>query len=171
MNGVHIRTIVPSDNIALAHIVRNTLAEFGLNKPGTVYYDDTTDHLFELFQTPRSIYYVAERDNKLLGGSGIFPSNGLPPDVCELVKMYLVPEARGLGLGQELIRRSIDFARSAGYKKIYLETMPELKKALSVYEKFGFEYLTGPMGDTGHYGCDRWMLLDVTRSALPRTPD
>lgn len=158
---IQIRTILPSDNIHLAHIVRNTLAEFGLDRPGTVYFDDSTDHLFELFQTPRSIYYVAQQDDKLLGGAGIYPSNGLPPHICELVKMYLIPEARGLGLGKQLIGRSIDFARSAGYKQIYLETMPELKKALTVYEKFGFKYLDGPMGNTGHYGCDRWMLLDI----------
>ncbi|HEX6180564.1 MAG TPA: GNAT family N-acetyltransferase [Chitinophagaceae bacterium] len=157
----HIRTIRPSDNSSLANIVRNTLAEFGLDKPGTVYYDDSTDHLFELFQTPRSTYFVAEQNGEILGGAGIFPSNGLPPDVCELVKMYLVPGARGMGLGRELIRRSIDYAKSAGYKQVYLETMPELKKALSVYEKFGFRFLDGPMGNTGHYGCDRWMLLDV----------
>ena len=31
---------------------------------------------------------------------------------------------------------------------------------MKVYEKFGFKYLDGPMGNTGHYGCDRWMLLD-----------
>ena len=43
-------------------------------------------------------------------------------------------------------------------KKIYLETMPELKQALSVYEKFGFEYLKGPMGNSGHTGCSLWML-------------
>lgn len=161
MDGIHIRTIVPSDNTALARIVRNTLAEFGLDRPGTVYYDDTTDHLYELFQTSRSIYYVAEKDSTLLGGAGIFPSDGLSPDTCELVKMYLIPAARGSGLGKELIRRSIDFARSAGYRHVYLETMPELKKALSVYEKFGFRYLDGPMGNTGHFGCDRWMLLDL----------
>ena len=161
MNGIHIRTIIPSDNINLARIVRSTLAEFGLDKPGTVYYDDSTDHLFELFQEPRSVYYVAEQDGQLLGGAGIYPSSGLPPDTCELVKMYLVPAARGMGLGQDLIRRSIDFAKTADYHYIYLETMPELRKALSVYEKFGFKYLDGPMGNTGHYHCDRWMLLEL----------
>ena len=36
--------------------------------------------------------------------------------------------------------------------------MPELKQALSVYEKFGFEYLKGPMGNSGHTGCSLWML-------------
>mgnify|MGYP003577221564 CR=1 FL=1 len=47
------------------------------------------------------------------------------------------------------------------FKKIYLETMPELKQALSVYEKFGFEYLKGPMGNSGHTGCSLWMLKQL----------
>src|ERR1700754_263775 len=99
MSDFHIRTIEPADNPALAVIVRNTLAEFGANKPGTVYYDPTTDHLFELFQKPRSTYFVALQNGQLMGGAGIFPSDGLPDDTCELVKMYLVPAARGKGLG------------------------------------------------------------------------
>ena len=161
MNGITIRTILPADNKPLATIIRNTLTEFGVNKPGTVFDDPTTDHLFELFQKEHSIYYVAERNHHLVGGAGIYPSNGLPPGVCELVKMYLVPEARGLGLGQQLITKCIEFARSAGYRQVYLESFPELSKALRVYEKFGFRYLDGPMGDTGHYACDRWMLLEL----------
>jgi len=160
MENVFIRTIQPNDNTALAKIVRNTLAEFGANHPGTVFYDPTTDHLFELFQQERSIYYVALVNNEIVGGAGIFPSNGLPADTCELVKMYLLPQARGLGLGRELIKRSLAFAQQAGYKKVYLESMPELTKALGIYEKFGFKYLNGPMGNTGHHGCEKWMLLE-----------
>ena len=162
MQNVIIRNIQPSDNPALAAIVRNTLAEFGANRPGTVYYDPTTDDLYNLFQKERSIYYVAELNNHIVGGAGVYPSNGLPADTCELVKMYLLPPARGLGLGKELINRSLAFARKSGYKKVYLESMPELRQALSVYEKFGFKYLDGPMGNTGHFGCDRWMLLEFT---------
>src|SRR5687767_2664786 len=99
MSNINIRRIEPADNKELAVIVRSSLAEFGANKPGTVYYDDTTDHLFELFQEPGSMYYVAEQDGQLLGGAGIFPSTGLPQGTGELVKMYLKPEARGKGLG------------------------------------------------------------------------
>jgi putative acetyltransferase len=160
METVFIRTIQPEDNPALAKIVRDTLAEFGANHPGTVYYDPTTDHLFELFQQERSVYYVALINNEVVGGAGIFPSNGLPVDTSELVKMYLVPKARGLGLGKELIQRSLGFAKKSGYKNVYLESMPELTKALGIYEKFGFKYLNGPMGNTGHFGCDKWMLLE-----------
>jgi len=137
------------------------MAEFGVNRPGTVYFDPTTDHLYELFQQARSIYYVAELNNTIVGGAGIYPSDGLPTDVCELVKMYLRPAARGHGLGRELIAKCIAYARAVGYKQIYLETMPELKQALKVYEKFGWKYLEGPMGNTGHFGCDKWMLLEL----------
>ena len=158
---LHIRNILPSDNEALARVVRDTMAEFGVNRPGTVYFDPTTDHLYELFQTPRSTYFVAELNGVIVGGGGIYPSDGLPPNVCELVKMWLRPEARGIGLGRELITRCIEAAKATGYRQIYLETMPELKQALKVYEKFGFHYLDGPMGNTGHFGCDKWMLLDI----------
>ena len=156
--NVIIRKIQPTDNAALASIIRTSLAEFGANKPGTVYFDSTTDHLYEMFQEPGSAYFVAEQNGEVLGGAGIYPSEGLPPQTCELVKMYLLSEARGKGLGKLLIDKSIDFARRFGYTQVYIETMPELRKAVSIYEKFGFEYLNGPLGNTGHFGCDIWML-------------
>ena len=157
-NNITIRKIEFNDNKELASIVRTSLAEFGANKPGTVYYDDTTDHLYELFQQPGSVYYVAEPNGQLLGGAGIYPTEGLPEQTCELVKMYLRKEARGMGLGKLLIKKCLEFAKGFGYLQVYIETMPELRKAMTIYEKFGFEYLNGPLGNTGHYGCDVWML-------------
>src|SRR5690349_13812219 len=119
LENVTVRTIRQEDNDALAAIIRKTLEEFGANKPGTVYYDPTTDALFEFFDsTPGSVYFVAEKGGELLGGGGIFPSPGLPADTCELVKMYLLPEARGIGLGKKIIQACISFARAAGYKNI-----------------------------------------------------
>jgi putative acetyltransferase len=158
---VTIRPIAPSDNEPLARIIRAALEEFGAAKPGTVYFDPTTDALYELFRTPRSHYFVAEGKDGLLGGGGIFPTGGLSGDTCELVKMYLRPEARGLGLGRTLIEKSLKAAQEAGFKKVYLETMPELKNALVAYEKLGFKYLDGPMGDSGHFGCGLWMLKEL----------
>ena len=159
MEEIILRTIEEKDNAAIANVIRTTLAEFGANHPGTVYYDEATDFLFQLFnQTPRSIYFIAEKRGKVVGGGGIFPSAGLPDETCELVKMYLLPEVRSIGLGRRIIRECIAFAKKEGYQNIYLETMPELKKALSTYEKFGFEYIDHPMGNTGHFGCDLWML-------------
>lgn len=161
LSEVAIRSIQPTDNPALAAIVRNSLAEFGANKPGTVFYDPTTDDLYTLFQTPGSAYFVAEKDGIILGGGGIFPSQGLPEGTCELVKMYLAPAARNLGLGRQLIQLCMDQAKQLGYRKMYLETLPELSQAVRVYEKFGFQYLDGPLGNTGHFGCNVWMLKDL----------
>lgn len=159
--SITIRPIEPGDNPFLAVIIRDTLTEFGANHPGTVYYDDTTDSLFELFRQTGSAYFVAVKDNKIVGGGGIFPTAGLPADTCELVKMYLLPEARGTGLGRSLIEKSLAVAKEMGYKKVYLETMPELRQALNTYAKFGFTYLSGPMGNSGHTGCSLWMLKEL----------
>ena len=161
MKNILIRSIQPSDNPYLSKIVKDTLAEFGANHPGTVYYDATTDALYELFQTKGAGYFVAELDEQIVGGGGIYPTDGLPADTCELVKMYLLPQARGTGLGRTLIEKSLAFAKETGYKQVYLESMPELKQALKVYAKFGFEYLKGPMGNSGHTGCSLWMLRSL----------
>ena len=161
MKNILIRSIEPSDNAVLAKIVRDTLAEFGANHPGTVYYDATTDALYELFQKEGAGYFVAMIDDKVVGGGGIYPTEGLPADTCELVKMYLLPEARGVGIGRTLIEKNLSLAKEKGYHQVYLETMPELKQALNVYAKFGFEYLKGPMGNSGHTGCSLWMLKKI----------
>ena len=161
MNNIFIRNIQPADNPFLSKIVKNTLAEFGANRPGTVYYDPTTDALYELFQEKRAAYFVAELNGIIVGGGGIYPTDGLPSDTCELVKMYLLPQARGTGLGRILIEKSLAFAKKTGYKQVYLETMPELKQALNIYAKFGFQYLKGPMGNSGHTGCSLWMLKSL----------
>ena len=155
--NITIRPILPSDNAAIAHIVRTTLLEFGAARPGTVYYDESTDRLSEVFSTPGSIYYAADHQGAILGGAGIYPTDGLPSDTCELVKMYLQPDARGMGLGEKLMSECIDFAIGYGYKQIYLETMPELKQAIGLYEKVGFSRLSAPLGSSGHFGCGIWM--------------
>ena len=156
--NIKIRSINSTDNKPLAGIIRSTLAEFGANHPGTVYFDSATDSLSELFGKDRSTYFVAEINGDVVGGGGIFPTDGLPDGTCELVKMYLLPEARGKGLGRTIIEHCLKSAGEYGFRYIYLESMPELKQALSIYEKFGFEYLTAPIGNTGHFGCDLWML-------------
>ncbi|MBJ6146246.1 GNAT family N-acetyltransferase [Hymenobacter sp. BT559] len=159
---ITIRPIAPGDNAALARAVRDTLSEFGAAKPGTAYYDEATDHLYELFsQTPRSAYFVAELDGEVLGGGGIFPTQGLPADTVELVKLYLLPAGRGRGVGKALIMECFDAARAAGYARLYLETTDELTQAIPLYERLGFSYLPAPLGDSGHFGCQIWMIRAV----------
>src|SRR5215212_3039760 len=106
-----IRKISREDNKAIAVIIRSVLAEFKANKPGTVYYDPTTDDLFTLFQTPRSAYFVATINNEIVGGSGVYPTPNLPEGCCELVKIYLSPAARGRGIGKALMQQCFTTAK------------------------------------------------------------
>lgn len=159
--GITIREIQPQDNAAMAIILRDSLKEFGLNIPGTAYFDESTDHLYESFQRNGSIYYVALEGQKLIGGVGLYPSDGLPDTTVELVKMYLAAAYRGNGLGKMLMKKCIAHAGTLGYTKIYLESMPELAAAVSAYEKLGFQLLEKPIGNTGHYSCSIWMLYTI----------
>lgn len=159
--SITIRKIQPQDNIAMAIILRESLKEFGLDIPGTAYFDESTDHLYETFQLEKSTYFIALENEEVIGGVGIYPSNGLPDDTVELVKMYLAPKSRGKGLGKQLMKKCIALAEEIGYKNIYLESMPELAAAVSAYEKLGFTLLDGPVGDTGHYSCTIWMIYEI----------
>ena len=161
MNHTNIRLIRQKDNKAIASIIKEALTEFDANKPGTVYTDPATDDLYTLFSEPFSQYWIFEEDGDVVGGAGIYPTKGLPNGCVELVKLYLNPEARGKGYGKQLIEKCIDSANEFGYESIYLETMPELHMAVGLYEACGFTYLDGPLGNTGHFGCDLWMLKEL----------
>lgn len=155
--NITIRPIEQKDNVAIAAVIRNALTEFGANKPGTVFFDPTTDALFELFTTPGSCYFIATINEHVVGGCGIFPTALLPEGTCELVKLYLRADARGTGLGKQLMEKAMWWAKENGYTQVYLESMPELAKAVSIYEKVGFTRIDKPLGNSGHCGCDIWM--------------
>ncbi|MEO6638578.1 MAG: GNAT family N-acetyltransferase [Ginsengibacter sp.] len=156
-----IRPISEKDDEVLASIIRGSLEEFGAAKPGTVYYDATTDHLHAVFEQEGSAYFVADGGNKLLGGAGIFPTDALPAHTCELVKMYLSKDARGKGLGKNLLEICIREAKKLGYKQMYLESMPELKTAIAMYKNAGFQNIEKALGNSGHGGCSVWMIKDL----------
>ncbi len=158
---MNIRTIKQKDNTELAKVIRTVLKEFGIDKPGTVYTDPTTDDLHGLFQLKNAQYYVAEINGKIIGGCGIYPTEGLPATCTELVKLYLLPSYRNKGIGKELMKRCIDQAKTFGLHQIYLETMPELSNAVGLYQKLGFEEIDHSMGNSGHFACDLWMVKNL----------
>lgn len=151
------RPIKPSDNETLASIIRSSIEALNLPTEGTAHSDPTTDQLFQHFQTPKSFYWVATQGDEVLGGCGIYPSNGLPDGCCELVRYFLAPEARGKGIGKTLLSKSITSAKELGYETMYLESFPDMKEAIHIYELNGFEYLDTALGNTGHYACNVWM--------------
>lgn len=154
---ISIERIEQEDNQAIAVLIREVLTEFGANKPGTVFTDPTTDNLHLLFQTPKAHYFIAKDNGIVVGGCGIYPTKGLPKECVELVKLYVSKSHRSIGLGKQLMERSINAAISEGYRELYLETLPELHVAVGLYEHLGFEYLDHPYGDSGHFACDLWM--------------
>lgn len=81
---MNIRKIEQKDNSILSRLIKTIFEEFDISKAGTVYADPTTDHLFELFQTKKSVYWVVEQNDEILGGCGIFPTIGLPGGVYRI---------------------------------------------------------------------------------------
>lgn len=161
MSDISFRKIEATDNRELAGLIRAVFREFHVDMPGTVYTDPTTDHLYELFRQPGSVYWIAEVDGEMAGGCGIYPTPGLPEGCAELVKFYLSAPFRGKGTGKSLMEKCFDSARELGYRQLYLETLPELGKAVGMYEKAGFRYLDGPLGNSGHFACNIRMLKEL----------
>ncbi len=155
------RHIEKKDNKAIAELIRTVFREFKIDRPGTVYFDPTTDDLFTLFSRKGSEYWIVEENSVIIGGCGVYSTPGLPEGCAELVKLYLSADQRGKGLGRKLMEKTFESARKLGYKQLYLESLPELSKALSLYERAGFKYIPGPLGCSGHFGCNIWMLKDL----------
>ncbi|MFO8147792.1 MAG: GNAT family N-acetyltransferase [Bacteroidota bacterium] len=161
MSSYKIREIQPKDNQQVAEVVRKVLVEMGVPKVGTAYEDKSLDDMFSTYDHPGMSYFVVEENGKLIGGCGIAPLLNADTGICELQKMYFIPEARGRGIGAEMMKTCIDYAKSEGYKQCYLETLPYMEHARKLYGRTGFRSLEKPMGDTGHYNCTMWMIKDL----------
>lgn len=157
-----IRKLKPADDKILGHVIRRTLEEFKVDKPGTIYFEESTNHLSDLFTVDNCAYFVLEEDGEIAGGGGFYPTEGLPSNTVELVKMYLGNGYRGKGYGQKLFDTCLAEARKAGNTRMYIETMHELTFAISMYKKNGFYQLDKPLGNTGHTGCDVWMTREIS---------
>ena len=151
--------ITAEDDAALAQIVRHNLETHDLALPGTAYYDEQLDHLSGYYLSdPAKRFYLVLRDGagRTLGGVGVAE---LPFfERCgELQKLYLADEAKGAGLGYELIARIEHKARELGYRRIYLETHSNLRAAIHVYEKSGYRLIPRPK-EAVHGTMDRFYI-------------
>ena len=107
-----------------------------------------------------SIYLIATLADRVVGGAGIAGFNG-SQKICELRKLFLLPESRGMGIGRALAKKCLDYASSKGYQQCYLDTLATMTAAISLYEKLGFVHLQQPLDGTIHGGCDVWMIKDI----------
>lgn len=151
---VVVRPLQQQDNTAVANVIRQVSYENGLTEDkGYGVADPTLEDMFSVYNNERSQYWVIELDGKVVGGGGFAPLAGMP-EVCELQKMYFLPETRGKGLAKKLVNMSMEQAKELGYQHMYLETTECLNAAVKLYEKLGFEHLDSAWGETGHDACE-----------------
>lgn len=156
-----IRLIEARDDDAIAAIIREVMPSFGACGAGFALGDPEVDAMSAAYAAPRCAYFVVEEDGRVLGGAGIAPLDGGDPHTCELRKMYYLPTARARGLGERILRLCLERARAFGFRRCYLETLTGMDAAMRLYERMDFRRIAGPLGDTGHFSCDRHYLLDL----------
>ncbi|MCX6549083.1 MAG: GNAT family N-acetyltransferase [Holophagaceae bacterium] len=158
-----LRPIRPEDDAAMASVIRAVMPEFGADGPGFAIHDPEVDHMSAAYSGPGAAYFVVvDSTGQVVGGAGVAPLEGGEPGVCELRKMYFLPEARGQGMGDALLRHCLAEARDRGHRTCYLETLSGMDRAIGLYRKLGFQALCAPLGRTGHGGCDQWFALELT---------
>lgn len=160
-NNIVIREIAQADDAQLAAVIRSVFVELDAPKVGTAYEDTSLDVMTETYNNPKMAYFVVANDQKIIGGCGIAYLEGVDESICELQKMYFLPEARGVGLGAKMIDICLNKAKEFGFESCYLETLPFMVGAQKLYKKVGFQSLQASMGSTGHYSCNVWMLKQL----------
>ena len=161
MSGFSIRPITTADDAAMAAIIRGVMPEFGATGDGFAINDPEVDWMHRAYSQPRCAYFVVEREDRVVGGAGVAPLEGGDPGVCELRKMYFLPEARGIGAGAAMMARCLQAARELGFRQCYLETLTGMDSAMKLYERSGFRRISCSMGHTGHGGCNTFYLLEL----------
>ena len=148
-----IREIEEKDNKQVENVIRTCLIEFGANHEGTAWTDENLGRFSEIYNTDGNKYWVVlDENDKILGGVGIGKLEGID-DVCELQKMYCLPEIRGTGVSHKLMDIALDYARHY-YSRCYLETLENMIAAQKFYEKYGFERIYEPLVKTEHFVCE-----------------
>ncbi len=151
--GYTIRELQPRDNREIEAVIRTCLIEFGANHGGTAWADPNLGCFSEIYNTEGNKYWVAvDEGGAIVGGVGIGALEGAD-GVCELQKMYCLPQARGTGISHVLMETALDYARCY-YSRCYLETLENMVAAQRFYEKYGFARIDTPPVITEHFACD-----------------
>jgi putative acetyltransferase len=160
-SGLKIRLIQMDDNTVVADIIRQVMTEFQAVGCGYSINDSEIDDMHTAYALKGSAFYVVTLNDHVLGCGGFGPLAGADRETCELRKMYLKSELRGMGVGTKLLELCLEEAARSGFRRCYLETMDDMKQAQHLYGKHGFKYLDKPLGNTGHSSCGTWMARDL----------
>ena len=111
--------------------------------------DEKADEIIKIYDK----IYVALNDNNI---AGCIAFHKMTDDKnCEMKRLYVRKEFRGLHIGQLLLQHAINEAKKLNYNAIYLDTLEKLKAACRLYESFGFEkidaYYNNPLPKVCYY--------------------
>ncbi len=136
---VTLRTLTADDSEAIEQVrqyFRNYAAWLGVD----LSYQNFEQEMALLpgaYSAPQGRLFFAEVDGRPAGCVGVRPlpeSDGL----CEMKRLYVSPEARGQGVGAALAMAAIKAAKEIGYKKLMLDTLPNMRMAVKLYRELGF---------------------------------
>src|SRR3990167_7505698 len=130
-----IRPVEAKDVPAVVELVRDTLAEFGIQFGVGADTDTQLEHLPESYTAHGGAFFVTLEGDALLGTAGLAL---VEPGIFELRKMYLRPAARGKGTGQRLFDACLDYARGHAGARIVIDTTEKMTAAIAFYERNGF---------------------------------
>lgn len=98
------------------------------------------------YAPPRGALLVARTERTVVGCIALRPLEGA---TAEVKRLYVRPEHRGGGLGLRLVEALLDEARRKGYRRLRLDTLPDMEAAQALYERLGFReippYTTNPV--------------------------
>lgn len=156
-----VEKISANDSVSIAKLIVEILSEYDCNRDGYAAQDKELYSMYETYNQPRHAYFVVKKDGIIAGGGGIAPLKGEKKEVCELQKMYLAKNCRGLGLGSVVLENCLQEAMKMGYKICYLETDKSMLAAHRFYETHGFKRIPKRRGETGHFACDCYYELKL----------
>lgn len=121
------------------HEIAALFRGYAASLPVDLGYQGFDDELAELpgkYASPRGALLLArDADGAALGCVGLRP---LSESVCEMKRLYLLPVARGLGLGRMLADAVLAEARRLGYRELRLDTLASMERAIAMYGEMGF---------------------------------
>ncbi|HEX7235581.1 MAG TPA: GNAT family N-acetyltransferase [Gammaproteobacteria bacterium] len=129
------REAAAGDGAAIRAVVVAVMAEYGLSSDLEGNDADLRDVVGSYAGRGGSFRVVTSAEGDIVGCGGLYP---IDEREAEIRRMYLLPSARGLGVGRTLLEELIAFAEQRRFERVVLETASVLKEAISLYCKRGF---------------------------------
>lgn len=139
-----IRAATLNDRMAATDVVRTVVLEFGFSFDPEGADSDLVELPANYTQAGGAFEVVVERE-QVVGTIGLWP---VDKATIELRKMYLLPQARGRGVGRTMLDRALTWARNAGYTRMELDTAGALEAARHLYEQAGFRTMEAPVAQS-----------------------